>query len=298
MKQLLLFLLALPVAAQGQVLLVLPGTDDPGALRFNERFIERNRIAAITGQRMVKPDFQPMRNLPEKHLYRFDAQGRTVYSNHSYGKPGTGLDTASVAYTHNAAGQVTRILRNDLGGYFAHDLLRDTQGRVVRETYSRIENLGPDRYTLVPGAVTEISDEHHAYEQVNDTTVRHTIANNLGLPYREQLWISDRSGYLRRIEDRYLVNNRRGRITFGYDEKGRLVERTEQPDLAQPRTLRRTWAYDEAGNVIASDLHQDGRHVEHEEYLYEEGTMFLKARLTKDMASNAIHVVRYHTERR
>ena len=254
---LLAAILCLPFTVGAQALLIIPGMDDPGALRFNDRFIERNRIAAIVGQRMVKPESRPMHDLPEKHVYRFDEQGRMVYSNHSYGRPGSGLDTASATFTFNASGQVTRQLRNDLAGYFAYDLLRDTQGRVVRETYSRVENLGVDRYQFQQGAVTEISDEHFAYAQVSDTVLRKTVSNSMGLPYREQHWTSDRLGYLRSIEDRYLVNNRRARITFSYDERGRLVERVEQPDLAQPRTTKRTWTYDAAGNVTSADLYHD-----------------------------------------
>ncbi len=38
--------------------------------------------------------------------------------------------------------------------------------------------------------------------------------------------------------------------------------------------------------------------VDRDEYLYEANTMLLTARLTKDLQSGVIHVVRFTTERR
>ena len=65
---------------QAQALLVLPDAEDPDALHFNERFIARNRVASISGERMVKRDGQPMRTEPARYLYRFDEQGRMTYA--------------------------------------------------------------------------------------------------------------------------------------------------------------------------------------------------------------------------
>lgn len=295
---LLLLLLTCSLHGKAQALLVLPGTGPSNELQFNPLFIQRNNIASITGQRMVKRDGEPMREQKERYLYRFNPSGLPVYANHSYGKPGTGTDTASTIYTYDTAGRVRRRLRNDLNGHFAYDVELDDQGRPIRETYTRIENLGTDRYQLIPGQVTEISDEHFRYEMVNDTVTRKLFTNNHGLPFREQVTTTDKLGYVRRIEDRYLISNRRSRVSFNYDEKGRLVERVDQPDLDKAHTTKRTWGYDAAGNVIEGMLWHDDRAMEREEYLYDANTMWLTARLTKDLTVGVIHVVRFTTERR
>lgn len=300
MMRIPLFLLLLSCSLHGkaQALLVLPGTGPSNELQFNPLFIQRNNIASITGQRMVKRDGEPMREQKERYLYRFNPSGLPVYANHSYGKPGTGTDTASTTFTYDTAGRVRRRLRNDLNGHFAYDVELDEQGRPIRETYTRIENLGTDRYQLIPGQVTEISDEHFRYETVNDTVTRKLFTNNHGLPFREQVTTTDKLGYVRRIEDRYLISNRRSRVSFNYDEKGRLVERVDQPDLDKAHTTKRTWGYDAAGNVIEGMLWHDDRAMEREEYLYDANTMWLTARLTKDLTVGVIHVVRFTTERR
>lgn len=294
-----LFVLVLaPLCSDAQTLLVLPGDDDASLVHFNPQFIQRNRIAAIHGEQMVKRDNEPMRAKKGTYLYRFDEQGRTVYSNNASGQPGTGKDTTSTLLTFDDKGRVVRRLRNDLAGYFAYTLAYDANDRPTRETYTRIENLSTDRYVLQPGTITEISDEQFRYETESDTAYRKIHVNGLGLPFREQRFAKDAHGYLRSIEDRYLISNRRSRTTFRYDEKGRLAERIEQPDVNVPRRIKRTWRYDTAGNAIEGAVWHDDKHVEHIEFLYEEGSMLLKARLTKDMATGHIHVVRYRTDLR
>lgn len=295
---LLLVLIALGLSCGAQALLILPDANNSHDLHFNPTFIQRNNIASISGQRMIKRDGQPMREQPEKYLYRFNPSGLPVYTNNSYGRPGSGQDTASTTYTYDTAGKVRRRARNDLNGHFAYDIELDDKGRPIRETYTRVENLGTDRYTLIPGRITEISDEHFRYEQLNDSTVKRIFSNNHGLPFREQTTTTDRLGYVKRIEDRYLISNKRSRVSFGYDDKGRLVERVEQPDLDRNGSTKQTWSYDTAGNVIEGTLWHDDRQMERDEYLYDANTMQLTARLTKDLITGVIHVVRFTTERR
>jgi hypothetical protein len=294
-----MLLVIMAIAGHAQVLVVLPEAEEPNMMpHFNEQFIKRNRIAAIHGEQMVKPESGPMHSKKEKYLYRFDEQGRMIYRNSSFGQPGTGKDTASTIFTYDEKGRLVDRLRNDLNGHFGYRVERNEKDQVVRETYSRIVNLSTDRYVMVPGTVTEITDEHFRYEQVNDTIHKKIFINDLDLPFREQTFTKDTHGYLRTIEDRYLVSNRRSRITFNYDENGNLAERIDQPDVAQQKKTRRTWKYDKAGNVLEGELWHDDVQVHRQEFLYEETTMMLKARLTKDMATNSIHVVRFRTEHR
>ncbi len=283
---------------QAQALLVLPDAEDPDALHFNERFIARNRVASISGERMVKRDGQPMRTEPARYLYRFDEQGRMTYANNSFGNPGTGRDTTSVTFTYDTAGHVMSRLRNDLAGHFSYRTEHDAEGRPVSETYSRIENLGTDRYSLLPGVTTEISDEHFRYTTINDTTWRKTYFNYLDLPYREETFTRNARGYLLTIADRYLISERRSSTVFTYDEGGHLASRTDQRDISKPDTVKRTWVYDQAGNVVSAELWHGDRQKHREEFMYEEQTMLLKARLRKDMDTGIIHVIRYRTELR
>jgi hypothetical protein len=280
-----------------QMLRIVPDTEDPLILRFDPAFIARNGVKSISGQSHVKRDNEPMRLRNEVTNHRFGPEGRIAHENISFGRRGTGLDTTSVNYVYDAHGALVERLRNDLNGHYMLRNEVDSAGRPVRETYIRIENLGSDRYLLVPGTLTTISDERFAYRTINDTATRKTYFNDRGLPYREQTWSTDRLGYVRTIADHYLITERRGSTTFRYDEKGRLAERIERPDLRETRTTTHTWTYDKADNPLTCDVKHDGRPVRHIEYLYEEHTMLLKAVLTKETDTGMIHVMRYTTQR-
>ncbi len=298
MRNLLLlaaFAAQLPLAAQ--LLLVEPGPDDPRLLRFNPEFIARNGVKSVSGRSWVKRDGRPMQALDRYHLYRFGTDGRLGYSNSSFGHPGSGVDTASVMYSYDTAGRLLQELHNDLHGYFALRMGYDALGRVEREEHVRLENLGKDRYRFVEGSSTVISDERLQYTVRNDTVWARNRLNDRGRPYEEEIFTADHLGYLRRIERRNLITQRRGSITFHYDAKGRLDERQEQPDLGAPQRTTWKWTYDGVGNPLTCDLLHNGTLAQHSEYLYAEGTLFLKAVITRNEESGVIEIVRYETVR-
>ncbi|MCB0792953.1 MAG: hypothetical protein H6595_07705 [Flavobacteriales bacterium] len=280
-----------------QTLCVTPSADPVDQPAFAPDFISRSRITSIGGRAAVKREQEPIRDLDTRYLYRFDRDGRTIYRNTSFGHPGSGLDTASVVSTFNERGLVVQELHNDLNGFYAVETVYDSLDRPERRSYVRIVNQGPDRYHFVPGDRNVISDERFQYRNMSDSVRIRVHLNDLGLPYREETSTYDTWGYLRKVEDHYLVTGRRSRTEFRYNEKGRLAERTEQLDLSVSHVVRRTFQYDAAGDLMAMDEYHDQQHVAHEEYLYEEGTMFLKARLRREMSTGTIHLVRYSTER-
>lgn len=288
---------AVPVLAHAQMLLVNPRAENPDLLQFNSEFIARNGVKSVNGQAWVKRKNQPMLPLDRYYIYRFGEEGRMAYSNNSFGKPGSGMDTASVMYSYDANGRLLQELHNDLNGYYALRNGYDAQGHLARVENVRIENLGTNRYHFVEGASTVISDEQFQYATLNDTTWRVTWLNDRGLPYSEQTFTKNKLGYLRQIDQRNLITQRLGRTMFDYDAKGRLAERNEQPDLGIQHWTSWKWAYDAAGNPQTRDVLHDGIMAQHSEYLYAEGTLFLKAVITNDNETGVIDIVRYEVSR-
>ncbi|MEO8733830.1 MAG: hypothetical protein ABI373_05830 [Flavobacteriales bacterium] len=297
-KALLLFCaLTATVLANAQVLLVDPGADDPLLLHFNPEFIARNGVKSVSGQVWIKPDGRPMIPQDRFFLYRFGDGGLLGYSNNSFGKPGSGIDTASVMYSYDASGHLLQELHNDINGYFALRTQYDGEGRPVHVTNVRMENLSSDRYHFVEGTNTIISDERYQYTTLNDTMWRKTFLNDRGRPYQEETYTKDKLGYLRSIEPHNLITQRRGRTSFIYDAKGRLAQRIEQTDLASPANTMWEWTYDTAGDPLTRDLSRNGVLMRHSEYLYAEGTLFLKAIITKNNETGLIEILRYDTSR-
>ena len=99
-----LFATLVPVLLAAQQLLVPASAEVQDELVFNPAFVARNSVRSISGTLLVKREGQPMRERNEKHLYRFDEQGRITYSNISFGHPGSGRDTASVGFFYDAKG--------------------------------------------------------------------------------------------------------------------------------------------------------------------------------------------------
>lgn len=285
-------------AVHAQVLRVEPGTDDPMSLRFNEAFIQRNGIVSIEGQGNVKRDGEPIRQKNERAEYRFDAAGRMTYSNTSYGRSSATMDTSFLTCVYDATGRLIEQQRNDRSGRFAQRDSLDAAGHCLRRTHVRIQEPVTGGYTSAKVTETVISDERYTYATINDTAERVTWHNDRGLPYREQVFHKDRWGYLRVIEDRNIITGRRGQTSFRYDEKGRQAERIEQSDITSNSTRKHIWRYDKAGNVTLCDAWMDEKRTRHSEYLYEEGTLLLKAIIAKDMETGLIHITRYTTQRR
>ena len=283
--------------ANAQMLLVEPGANDPMLLRFNPEFIARNGVKSISAQQCTKRDGRPMVAQDRFFLYRFGNGGQLGYSNNSFGKPGSGVDTASVMYTYGDSGLLLQELHNDINGYYALRMEYGANDRPVHVTNVRMENLSSDRYHFVEGANTIISDERYEYATLNDTMWRKTFLNDRGRPYQEETFTKDQLGYLRSIEAHNLITQRRGRITFTYDAKGRLAERTEQVDLASPSMTTWSWTYDAAGNPLTRDLLRNSVLMRHSEYLYAAGTLFLKAIITKNNETGLIEILRYDISR-
>lgn len=289
--------MVLGMAVQAQVLLIEPGTEDPDVLRFNPEFVARNSVASVSCQAWVKRDNRPMVALDRHYLYRFNESGRLGYSNNSFGKPGTGLDTASVMYSYGSDGRLIQELHNDLHGFYALRMQYDKEGRTEHVEHVRMENLGRNRYHFVEGPSTVVSAEQYRYQALNDSMWMKTWLNDRGRPFQEELFTQDALGYLRQVDRRNLITQRRARITFHYDENGRLSERKEQADLGIQHWTTWKWTYDPAGNPLVRDLYQDDILVKHSEYLYAEGTLFLKAIITRNEGSGVIDIMRYETQR-
>jgi hypothetical protein len=277
------------------MLLIEPGSGDPNLLHFDPQFIARNGVKGVDGQAWIKRDGQPMVPLDRFFSYRFGDGGRLGSSKTTFGTTEAGVDTASVMYSYDGEGRLLQELHNDIHGFFALRTEYDGNGRPMHVTNVRMENLGSDRSHFVEGVHTVISDERYQYTAINDTIWRKTYLNDRGRPYQEETFTQDRLGYLRGIERHNLITQRRGRISFIYDENGRLAERIEQADLGSPATIAWNWTYDDVGDPIARDLSRNGVLVRHSEYLYAEGTLFLKAVITKDNDRGLIEIMRYET---
>jgi hypothetical protein len=292
-----LALLSTVLHAQAQMLLVEPGPEDPELLRFNPAFIVRNGVKIVEGQLWTKRDGQPMKSMDRYYQYRFSTDGLMKRTTNVLGRASTGLDTASVMFSYNTNGQLLEEVHGDQHGFFALQTEYGPEGRPVRATHVRLGNLTASLEGSGADTPTVVSDERYTYTNVSDTVWRKTYLNDRGRPYQEQTFTKDRLGYLRHVETLNLITQRRGTTTFSYDGNGRLAVRTAQADLGRPEITTWKWTYDAAGDPITLDLERNSQLVRHSEYLYADGTLFLKAIITRIEETGLIEILRFETTR-
>lgn len=284
-----LLLLSLSTTICGQELLVLPERD-ANELTWNPKFIARNGIVEISGKLSVKREGQPMIPKKEQYLFRFDSVGQTIYSNTSYGNPGTGHDTTWTKSIYDKDGRLLRIIRADLGGFFAYSNEFNTDNMLIRQTYSRVENQNQNRYNFEEGNRTEIFDEYYQYERPGSDLLIKKYLNDRQLPYREERFNYNSDGYLIQIESTYLISRKQSRVQLSYDGKGRLEQRVIHGSTGQERHI---YEYDETGQLSRHQTWNGTTHLVNEEFLYDKKTGLLSARLTKDMRTGIIRIVKF-----
>lgn len=264
--------------------------EDP---EFNPAFVRTNRIATITGIKSVKRVSDIIRPSHEKVVYHFDRAGR-LFQVQQLTSPGRGGGTVTATiYRYDTDGSLIDKIMADVSGATSYSYEYNEQGRVVKETCSRMES-PRDTLTLTGPKRTEIYSESFDYTEL-DNGYKTITSNNYGRPYKEAFFYFDQHGYLVEQSERYLMSNRMSKELFSYNERGLLKERTLINDLAKNDTVFFEYDYDETGNLYAARELKGEELIRKAEFLYDPKTWRLKARLIKVEETEMIRIVEYDT---
>lgn len=263
---------------------------------FNEDFIRRNDIRKIQAKISTKREMDRIRNSGTEHYYEFDRKGRLQRQYETYVHHDTVRDTTFIDYRYDMDGRIQRVRRNDLHGFYAYEYRYDEQDRVKKERYLRIENEGPSRYDFDPGESYVIDEERYVYREPNDTMLIQDYYNSQDRIYRRKIHYRDTLGYLQRVSSRYMITHKRGETRYSYDEKGRVIERIEDPDVSDTTKERYRFGYDEVGNLVERNIYRNDALKFHHEYLYRDSTMLLDAEIKKEEETMLITIKRFEYE--
>jgi len=277
----------------GQMIKVKSGEFVVEEPHFNKEFIARNRIHHIEGFLSTKKEMEPIRRKSEHYHYEFDIAGEMNLQMNMLGIPGSGKDTSLVGYEYDSTGSLTAKRRNDPHGFFSYHYAYDDKGRQIESAYNRDENLGPTRYEFVQGESYSITSEKFNYKDLGNGTTEKTFFNNYGDPFKKERWTYNELGYLTEITSHFLISNRRSKVGYTYDEKGRTKERITINDLGRGDSERLVYEYDEVGQLLSKKIFRNEEQIKLIEYLYDKKTMLLDAELTKVMDNNFIRIVQY-----
>lgn len=262
--------------------------------KFNPVFVRSNKIATIKGVHSVKRESDIIRTAAEHEVYHFDRVGRLVQVE-KIRNPGKGnTEITSTYYRFDTDGTLIDKVIADVQGATSYGFKYDESGRVISETCSRMES-PRDTLSQVGPKRSEIYTEEFRYTELDNGYKRVTL-NSYQRPYKEEFFYFDEHGYLVEERHRYLMNNRMGKKTYQYNERGLLEQKSVINNLAEPDTIQFNYSYDDAGNLLAAHELKNSTQVRRIEFLYDPASWLLNARLAKNEETELIRIVKYETE--
>lgn len=259
--------------------------------QFNPAFVRANNLAVISGELSAKKESDIIRPSSESVEYHFDRRGRLVQFDVINRLSKKRNDRTSTIYRYDTDGTLIDKIIADLNGATSYSYKYDDEQRVRSETCSRMES---PKDTLSPTGPkrTEIYTETFKYTQLKHGEKKITF-NSYDRPYKEEFFYRDENGYLLEYSRRLIMNNQRSITKYTYNNRGLLSEKTVQGDVSKDEIIRFEYDYDDAGNLLAArEIHNDAL-VRRMEFLYDQKTWILNARVTKDEETELIRIARY-----
>ncbi len=266
-------------------------TDEPF---FNKQFIQINHVKAIKGRIKTKRKLHPIQDKGLETYYGFDEAGILTHQYKTRFKSSK-KDTTMVTYVYDDSNRVVVKRLNDSYGFYSYNYTFDDQGQVASEKYCRDENIGSSKVDFKLGKQTIIVSENFKNEWMNDTLMKKRYFNNYGRPYQEKYYYWDDKGYLKEEETMLLLNSKRNKVSYVYNEKGLVVEKIQSSNVTGNSTLKHEYTYDDVGNLTQIDEYRNNKHVTKREIVYKDN-MLLEAVIVWDVATEFMTIVSYDFE--
>lgn len=255
---------------------------------FNNEFIARNRIKKLTGYNSTKASMDFIRESADLIVYEFDMLGRVI---REY-KTAFG-DTILIMYEYNNLNMITLKRQSDQYGYHTYVYDYDSKGRVVKQEYRRDSNRKNNKLNFVLDESFVITSEKFEYLDYNDSTYKKIYFNNAGKEYRYEFFYFDDQGYLLRQEARLKNGSGRSEVEYTYDDKGRLASKKTKVNLGNTSINLWEYEYDDLGNLLSLKYYRNRNYTTEYQVVYDKKTLFLKALLTRDHATNFITITKF-----
>lgn len=293
---LVFFFLLFPFLLAAQILDVNKSAfsdDDPF---FDVEFIRLNEIKSISASRSSKKVQDIIRKKSVDYYYEFNPNG-TLHQQ-TLIQTGKTIDKDSTITIHHydKNNHLITKRRNDNYGFYSFNYLIDSLGNIVKQTYCRDENASTLRGMFTLGKQYIIASDSFFHEKLSDKQIKKKYYNNYGKIYKEQTDYHDDYGYLIETSSKFIIGNNKTRITYQYDEKGRLARIDNYSNIGATKKITETYSYDDVGNVLEINVYKNDVHTTIKQYLYYSETMLLTALLIQDVESKLIQITQYKYE--
>jgi hypothetical protein len=257
---------------------------------FNAEFIKKNGITTIRSGISNKQSMKPIKATPLWQQFDFDKYGRVTRMMETY-YTGSKIDTSLVQFKY-AGDHLIKKRLSDAKGFYSYSYQYDDAGNRTQKTYSREVNANPETHNFELGQLIEVYKERYEKKEISAAKTKTTIYNSSDKPYQQVFKEYDEYGNFIKEVSSLVVTKKGSSTTINYDAYHRPVEKMETSNLFGKSETRYVYEYDEAGNLLQENCYEDGVHKSTREFLYD-GRMLLSARLTKDMATETIQIVKY-----
>ncbi len=288
----LIFILVIFAFAHSQILEVNKPlfTDEPF---FNTSFIKNNRILSITGSRSSKKVKDIIRTKGLDFYYEFNHDGLLKKQLSTFKTQQEKKDTNIIIYQYNDKRQIQSIRKSDSYGYFSYSYTYDNDNNLVNQIYSRDENAHDYKRDFDLQKQYIINSDSFSYLTLSDTQLKKFYYNKYNKVYKEQLFYYNEQGYLFEDDSKYLVGNKKSKITYEYDEKGRVATINTFQDLNIEEKVTEKYFYDEFDNVLEIKIYKNDIYKTSKQYLYDKKTLLLSAQLIQEVETEFIQIVQY-----
>jgi hypothetical protein len=259
---------------------------------FNTEFIKANKIKSITGSISSKKVKDIIRTKGLDYSYQFNEDGTLKTQFSSYLKIGL-KDSTLISYTYNDKGNVAISRKSDSYGYFSYHYTYDSLDNIILQTYCRDENKYASKNKFELTKKYTITSDSFSYQKLSDTQFKKTYYNGYGKIFKEQTDYYNQYGYLIEEYSKFIIGNNKKKITYEYDEKGRLHKKHIYFNIAEDKKTTEIYTYDEIGNVLDIKTFDNEKHVSTKQFLYDKKTMLLTAQIIQEIESVFIRIIQY-----
>lgn len=257
-------------------------TDQPF---FNQEFVRTNQLKQLKGTFVYKKRDELMKTTDFSYVYNFDKEGRLASTFETRTDDGT-VDTTWNVYVYDVDDQLIAHRKTDQEGFTTVRYRYDQQGRVILEEHVRdFKEEGVEK-TLV------FNKEEFKYFDSPQQTKR-TRLNSYGLPYLEEFFYYDESGYLTERVERIKMTSTILAYKYEYNENGLLSAihktKSDQPDWSEQEFYK----YDELGNLIEKHVYKNGEFTTDIQIIYNSKSKLLATVITREVSTGFLMILRF-----
>lgn len=260
---------------------------------FNEQFIRQNKVKSIQGARSSKKVKDIIRTKGLNFFYEFNPDGTLSKQMATFHNPTQCKDTNIIEYSYTKNHLLEYTRKSDAYGFYSHRYFYDTHNQLIKQTYHREENVCSSKNTFQLGNEYEISADSFSYHKLSAEQIKKIYYNNYNRPYKEEISYYDDLGYLKEIYAKFLIGNKKSKVTFGYDEKGRVIEVNHFSDLSKEHKTTEKYFYDQLDNVLEMKIFENDKYITSKQFLYDKKTFLLTAQIIQDVPTEFIRIIQY-----